>query len=73
MLRALVASTNVLLGVVYTGYGVMTIIDLKRHWRANGVSHFGMAWIAMAFTCGPHHLDHGLHALLDHNGGAVDV
>jgi uncharacterized membrane protein YqjE len=29
-----------------------------------GFSHFGAAWLAMAFTCGPHHLDHGLHTLL---------
>jgi hypothetical protein len=64
---------NLVLGVVYTSYGTMTIIDMKQGWRTRGVSHFGLAWIAMAFTCGPHHLDHGLHAILDHNGGAVDV
>lgn len=73
MLRLFVASTNLLLGVVYTGYGVMTIIDLKRHWRTNGVSHFGLAWIAMAFTCGPHHLEHGVHVALSRPGGPGDV
>jgi hypothetical protein len=73
MLRALVASTNLLLGVVYTGYGVMTIIDLKRHWRTNGVSHFGLAWIAMAFTCGPHHLEHGVHVAISRAGGPIDL
>ena len=64
---------NLVLGAVYTSYGTMTIIDLKQGWRTSGLSHFGLAWIAMAFTCGPHHLDHGLHALIDHQGGAVDV
>jgi hypothetical protein len=68
-----VAALNIVLGLVYTSYGTMTIIDLKANWRRSGVSHFGLAWIAMAFTCGPHHLDHGLHALVDHHGGAVDV
>jgi hypothetical protein len=68
-----VAVLNIVLGLVYTSYGTMTIIDLKRGWRTSGLSHFGLAWIAMAFTCGPHHLDHGIHALVDHHGGAVDV
>ncbi|HMC69664.1 MAG TPA: hypothetical protein VKJ07_10965, partial [Mycobacteriales bacterium] len=53
---------------------VMTIIDLKNGWRTNGFSHFGLAWIAMAFTCGPHHLEHGLHAgFTSGNAGALDL
>ncbi len=62
-----VALANLALGCIYTGYGVMTIIDMKRGWRTMGFSHFGAAWIAMAFTCGPHHLDHGAHLLLAHS------
>jgi hypothetical protein len=58
-----VAVLNLVLGLVYTSYGLMTIIDLKRGWRSMGVSHFGLAWIAMAFTCGPHHLEHAMHIL----------
>jgi hypothetical protein len=72
-MRTAVALTNLLLGVVYTSYGVMTIIDLKRHWRTNGMSHFGLAWIAMAFTCGPHHLEHGVHAIIERAGGPLDL
>jgi hypothetical protein len=65
---------NVALGTVYFSYGLMTVVDLKRGWRANGFSHFGFAWLAMAFTCGPHHLDHGAHILLaDRSGGALDL
>jgi hypothetical protein len=37
------------------------------------LSHFGLAWIAMAFTCGPHHLEHGLHAGISAgNAGSLD-
>ena len=59
-----VGLVNLILGCIYTSYGLMTIVDMKRGWRTMGFSHFGAAWIAMAFTCGPHHLDHGAHLLL---------
>ena len=36
-----------------------------------GFSHFGAAWIAMAFTCGPHHWVHGVH--LGFEGRAAGV
>ena len=71
---ALVAATNIVLGVAYCGYGVMTAIEMKRDHSTHGFSHFGLAWICMAFTCGPHHLDHGLHAILgDVRGGPLDL
>ena len=63
-MKAVLAGLSLVLGTVYTSYGVMTIIDLRRGWRRFGFSHFGAAWIAMAFTCGPHHLEHGLHLAL---------
>jgi len=58
------AILSIILGAVYTSYGLLTIIDLAGGWRRFGFSHFGLAWIAMAFTCGPHHLEHGLHLAL---------
>lgn len=58
-----VAVLNVALGLVYCQYGTMTLIEMRRQWRTMGFSHFGAAWIAMAFTCGPHHFVHGLHLL----------
>ncbi|HYH47948.1 MAG TPA: hypothetical protein VEG38_00235 [Acidimicrobiia bacterium] len=74
MIVALVAITNLVLGVAYTGYGMMTAIEMKRDWRTFGFSHFGAAWITMAFTCGPHHLDHGLHVAFDGRiGGPLDL
>jgi len=69
-----IALANLVLGTVYTCYGLMTIVDMKRGWRTHGFSHFGAAWIAMAFTCGPHHLDHGLHELVSgRSGGWLDL
>ncbi len=59
----LVGVLNIILGLVYCQYGTMTLIEMRRHWDTMGFSHFGAAWIAMAFTCGPHHFVHGLHLL----------
>jgi hypothetical protein len=71
---ALVAISNIVLGVTYTSHGMMTAIEMKRDWRTFGFSHFGAAWICMAFTCGPHHLDHGLHvAAAGRLGGPLDL
>jgi hypothetical protein len=68
------AAVSLLLGTVYTSYGIMTIIDLAKGWRHYGLSHFGLAWIAMAFTCGPHHFDHGVHLLVSgREGGALEL
>ena len=72
-MRMGVAIANLVLGFVYCSYGVITIIDLARGWRVNGLSHFGLAWIAMAFTCGPHHLEHGYHLLDGRLGGPLDL
>lgn len=56
-----VALVNLIIGVVYTSYGVITARELAKGWRTVGPSHFGVAWMAMAFTCGPHHLAHAVH------------
>jgi uncharacterized membrane protein SirB2 len=68
-----VALVNILLGIAYTTYGVIAAMEMKNDWRSFGFSHFGAAWIAMAFTCGPHHLDHGLHVLTDGRAGTLDL
>jgi hypothetical protein len=71
---AIVAALNIALGLVYTQYGTMTAIEMKRGWNTLGFSHFGAAWIAMAFTCGPHHLVHGTHVLFEGRaGGPLDA
>lgn len=73
-MRLAVGLVNVALGCIYTSYGIMTLIDMKRGWQTMGFSHFGAAWITMAFTCGPHHLNHGAHLLLTKGaGGPLDL
>ena len=73
-MTAAVAIVNLVLGVAYCGYGVMTAIEMKRDWRSFGFSHFGAAWIFMAFTCGPHHLAHGIHLAVEgRSGGWIDL
>ena len=74
MSTALVASLNILLGVVYFQYGTMTLVEMHRNRSRMGFSHFGAAWVAMAFTCGPHHFAHGTHVALEGwSGGWLDV
>lgn len=69
-----VALVNLVLGTAYTGYGVLTAVEMRRDWRSMGFSHFGAAWILMAFTCGPHHLAHGIHLGFEgRDGGALDL
>jgi len=65
---------NFVLGLVYMGYGTMTAIEMVRNRETMGFSHFGAAWIAMAFTCGPHHAIHGLHLVAEgRDGGPLDL
>jgi hypothetical protein len=65
---------NIVLGIVYVQYGTMTVVDMKRGWKTLGFTHFGAAWIFMAFTCGPHHIVHGIHALnAGRDAGGLDL
>jgi hypothetical protein len=73
-MSAAVGAANILLGLVYTGYGTMTAAEMIRNRRTMGFSHFGAAWIAMAFTCGPHHWIHGVHVAFEgRSGGTLDL
>ena len=70
----LVALLNLVLGLAYTSYGIMTVVEMKRDWRTLGFTHFGAAWVFMAFTCGPHHLAHATHVGLEgRSGGPLDL
>jgi hypothetical protein len=65
---------NIIIGLAYTGYGAMTLIEMIRDRSTRGFSHFGAAWIAMAFTCGPHHWVHGIHLAFEGRvGGGLDL
>jgi hypothetical protein len=73
LIRLVVGIANLLIGTVYTGYGFMTLADLKRGYRDYGLSHFGMAWLFMAFTCGPHHLAHAVHIAGGRTPGGLEA
>jgi len=65
---------NLALGIVYLQYGTITFVEMRRNWSRMGFSHFGAAWIAMAFTCGPHHMAHGIHLLFEgRSAGVLDL
>jgi hypothetical protein len=69
-----VAITNLVLGLAYCGYGVMTALEMRRDWESFGYSLFGTAWLCMAFTCGPHHVFHGVHLAFEgRQGGLLDL
>jgi hypothetical protein len=71
---AAVVTFNILLGLVYMSYGTMTLLEMIRNRNTRGFSHFGAAWVAMAFTCGPHHWFHGIHLLeWGAHGGPLDL
>jgi hypothetical protein len=73
-MTASLGALNIVLGLVYLGYGVMTAIEMVRNRDTMGFSHFGAAWIAMAFTCGPHHTIHGVHLVAEGRaGGPLDL
>jgi hypothetical protein len=55
---------SLLTGLAYTGLGVITAWELARDRGRRGISYFGAGFLAMAATCGPHHLVHALHFLL---------
>jgi hypothetical protein len=68
------AIMNIVLGVVYFQYGTLTVAEMVRSRSTRGFSHFGAAWIAMAFTCGPHHFVHGAHLAFEgRTAGFLDV
>jgi hypothetical protein len=73
-MNASIGALNILLGVIYLLIGTIVLIELIRDRRAMGFSHFGAAFVALAFTCGPHHLVHGVHVGFEGRaGGGLDL
>ena len=73
-MTASVAGLNLLLGSVYLMIGLIIVSDLLRNRAALGFSHFGIAFVALAFTCGPHHFAHGIHVAEGaRQGGLLDL
>ncbi len=59
-MSAALAAVNIGLGVAYLIIGTLVVTEMFGS-EERGFSHFGAAFAALAFTCGPHHLAHGLH------------
>lgn len=55
------ALVNIGLGIAYLAIGALVVYEMLVKSETRGFSHFGFAFAALAFTCGPHHLAHGLH------------
>lgn len=65
---------NLLIGLIYVVIGTMITVDLEKEIRQRGYSHFGVAWLTIMYTCGAHHLVHGVHLTAEGRGiGALDV
>lgn len=54
---------NLLIGLAYTGLGLLSAWETFSLHRYRGWSRFGIGFALMAADCGPHHLIHGWHAL----------
>ena len=59
----LIGYGNLLIGIAYTGLGLLSAWETISLHRYRGWSRFGIGFSLMAASCGPHHLVHGWHAL----------
>jgi hypothetical protein len=71
---ATAAVLNLVLAACYLTIGTLIAADLERDVRRRGWSHFGAAWLTIMFTCGTHHLVHGIHLAAEGRAiGALDL
>lgn len=62
-MTAVAVVANLAMGITYLAIGAVVLSELIRD-RGEG-DRLGLALFAMAVTCGPHHVEHGLHLLDD--------
>ena len=55
-MRGLIIAVELATGFAYTGLGVLSAFEMMRQRSTLGRSQFGLSFMFMAFTCGPHHL-----------------
>jgi len=73
-MTAAVATLNIVLGLAYLQIGTMTAIEMRRNWREMGWSRAGIGFLAITFTCGPHHFIHGIHVAFEGRyAGGLDL
>jgi hypothetical protein len=51
------------LGLAYLALAGLVMVEVHQERRSRGVSRFGLAYVGMALSCGPHHFIHGTQAL----------
>lgn len=63
MIALVIGVGNLMIGLAYTGLGLLSAWEAFSLRRYRGWSRFGIGFSLMAASCGPHHLVHGWHAL----------
>lgn len=66
-MNIVIALINLATGIAYLALAGQALWEIARERRARGVSRFGLAYVGMALSCGPHHLIHGVQALQGEN------
>jgi hypothetical protein len=61
------AAVSMGLGSAYLALACIAVVEVARARRTRGVSRFGLAYVGMAMSCGPHHILHGTEALQGFN------
>jgi hypothetical protein len=63
MTSLVIGLSNLAIGLAYAGLGVLAAWETISLHRYRGWSRFGIGFLLMAASCGPHHLVHGWHVL----------
>jgi hypothetical protein len=61
--NVVLAAISIALGLAYLALACIAVIEVVQARRTRGISRFGLAYVGMALSCGPHHLIHGAQAL----------
>lgn len=63
MMNLVIGYGGLLIGLAYSGLGLLSAWESFSLYRYRGWSRFGIGFSLMAASCGPHHLLHGWHVL----------
>jgi hypothetical protein len=66
-MNGMFAGVSMGLGLAYLALACIAVIEVAQARRTRGVSRFGLAYVGMAMSCGPHHILHGTEALQGFN------
>jgi hypothetical protein len=69
-LATVVGVVSIGLGIAYLVLATIAVHEVIHDRKVLGVSRFGIGYVLMASSCGPHHVIHGHHALMGVDAGA---